>query len=98
MRGDALGNALYGNDTFVFNLDNGHDGILDFGQGANDIAGSNWGTDRIDVTALGIHDFGELTISAFDPTTHESTITFSPGNDVVVHSQVALTSDDFIFA
>jgi serralysin len=88
MRGDALGIAQFGNDTFVFNLDNGHDGIADFGQGV----------DRIDVTALGIHDFSELTISAFDPTTQESTITFSPGNDVVVHSQVALRSDDFIFA
>jgi serralysin len=98
MRGDALGTAQFGNDTFVFNVDNGHDAIVDFGQGAIDVAGPDWGTDRIDVTALGIEDFSELTISAFDPTTHESTITFSPDNDVVVRSEVALTSDDFIFA
>jgi hypothetical protein len=47
---------------------------------------------------LGIHNFSQLTISAFDPTTHESTITFSPNNDVVVHSQSALTSHDFVLA
>jgi Ca2+-binding RTX toxin-like protein len=98
MWGDAqviLGNARGGNDTFVFNFNNGHDKIEDFGQG---VAGSNCGTDHIDVSALGIQDFSELSISAFDPTTHESTITFSSGNDVVVHSQVALTERDFLFA
>lgn len=98
MWGDAqvvLGNAHGGNDTFVFNSNNGQDKIEDFGQG---VAASNLGTDHIDVTALGIHDFGQLNISAFDPITHESTITLSPGNDVVVHSQVALTAHDFILA
>jgi Ca2+-binding RTX toxin-like protein len=96
--GDAqaiLGNARGGNDAFVFNFSNGHDKIEEFGQG---IQGSNWGTDHIDVTALGIHDFSQLSISAFDPTTHESTITFSSGNDVVVQSQIALTQHDFLFA
>ena len=101
MWGDAqvmLGKAHGGNDTFVFNFNNGHDRIEDFGQGKQCVAGSNWGTDHIDVSALGIDDFGQLSISAFDPTTHESTITFSSGNDVVVHSQVALTQHDFLFA
>jgi hypothetical protein len=101
MWGDAqvmLGNAQGGNDTFVFNFNNGHDEIEDFGQGKQCVVGSDWGTDHIDVTALGIHNFSQLGISAFDPTTHESTITFSSGNDVVVHSQVALTSHDFFFA
>jgi Ca2+-binding RTX toxin-like protein len=79
--GDAqviLGKAQGGNDTFVFNYKNGHDKIEDFGQGGQCLAGPHAGTDHIDVTALGIHDFSQLTISAFDPTTHESTITFSP--------------------
>jgi hypothetical protein len=101
MWGDAqaiLGKAQGGNDTFVFNFANGHDKIEDFGQGMALIAGSNWGTDHIDVAALGIHDFSQLAISAFDPTTHDSTITFSLGNEVVVHSQVALSSHDFLFS
>jgi Ca2+-binding RTX toxin-like protein len=99
MWGDAqvmLGNAQGGNDMFVFKPNNGHDKIEDFGQGVQGVVGSNWGTDQIDLTALGIQDFSQLTISAFDPTTHESTITLSPGNDVVVHSQVALTARDFL--
>jgi hypothetical protein len=62
------------------------------------MAGSNLGVDHIDVSALGITTFSQLTISAFDPTTDTSTITFSPGEDVVVHSQVALTAHDFILA
>jgi hypothetical protein len=101
MWGDAqvmFGNAQGGNDTFVFNFNNGHDKIEDFGQGAQCVAGPNLGTDHIDVTGLGIDNFSQLSISAFDPTTHDSTITFSPGNDVVVHSQVALTSHDFLLA
>jgi len=96
MWGDAqamLGSAQGGNDMFVFDSANGHDSIGDFGQG-----GSNLGTDHIDVTALGIHDFSELNISAFDPSAHESTITFSTGNDVIVHSESALTQQDFLFA
>jgi hypothetical protein len=96
MWGDAqamLGNTKGGNDTFKFNFNNGHDKIEDFGQGE-----SNLGTDHINVSVLGIENFSELTISAFDPTTHESTITFSPGNDVVVHSEEALRPQDFIFA
>jgi Ca2+-binding RTX toxin-like protein len=98
MWGDApvvSGNAQGGNDTFVFKPGNGHDTIGDFGQGQ---AGSQWGIDHIDVTALGIHAFSELNISAFDPATHESTITFNPGNDLVVHSQIALNQNDFLFA
>ena len=55
-------------------------------------------SDKIDVSSLGIQGFDQLVVSAFDPSTHESTITFSQGNDVVVHSQVALTPDDFLFA
>jgi hypothetical protein len=101
MWGDAqviLGNAKGGNDTFRFEFNNGDDKIEDFGQGVQDVPGSNWGIDHIDVTALDIHDFGQLNISAFDPITHDSTITFSPGNDVVVHSQAALTAHDFILA
>jgi len=97
MWGDAqtmLGGAQGGNDVFVFNVNNGHDSIGDFGQ--SDL--SQWGHDLIDVSALGIHDFSGLNISAYDPVTQESTITFSPGNDVVVHSQSALTLHDFIFA
>jgi len=50
------------------------------------------------MSALGIYNFSELNISSFDPVTHESVITFSSGNDVVVHSQFALTQYDFIFA
>jgi hypothetical protein len=101
MWGDAQsisGNAKGGNDTFVFNFGNGHDKIEDFGQ-ANECVGSSiLGTDHIDVRALGIEHFSQLHISAFDPTTHDSTITFSSGNDVVVHSQVALTQHDFLLA
>jgi hypothetical protein len=100
MYGDAqvmLDHVHGGNDTFVFNFNNGHDSIEDFGQGVHGVAGSNEGTDHIDVSALGIENFSELNISAFDPVTHVSTITFSPGNDVVVHSQVALTQQDFLF-
>jgi hypothetical protein len=101
MWGDAQimsGNAKGGNDTFVFNFNNGHDMIEDFGQ-ANACHGSSiLGSDHIDVSALGIEHFNQLDISAFDPSTHDSTITFSSGNDVVVHSQVALTSHDFLFA
>ena len=97
MWGDARvisGNAQGGNDTFVFKPSNGHDTIEDFGQGQ---LGSQWGTDHIDVRALGIQTFSELNISEFDPATHESTITFSPGNDLVVHSQIALSENDFLF-
>jgi hypothetical protein len=32
-----------------------------------------------------------------DRTTHESTITFGDGNDVIVRSEHALTTQDFIF-
>jgi hypothetical protein len=56
------------------------------------------GRDHIDVRALGITDISQLTISTFDPATHESTIIFSTNNDVVVHSQAALTAHDFILA
>jgi hypothetical protein len=100
MWGDAqvmLDHAKGGNDTFVFNFGNGQDKIHDFGQGVCR-AGPNWGTDHIDVSALGITDFSQLNISAFDPTTHESTISFSSGNDVVVHSLEALEAQDFLFA
>jgi Ca2+-binding RTX toxin-like protein len=99
MWGDAqflLRFARGGNDTFVFNFNNGHDMIEDFGQGVHGMTGSNWGTDHIDVSAMGITDFHELNISAFDPATHESTITFAPGEDVVVRSQVALSAHDFL--
>jgi Ca2+-binding RTX toxin-like protein len=94
--GDAqmmLGFAQGGNDTFVFDFDNGHDKVEDFGQGL-----SNQGADHIDVSALGIENFSDLSFSPFDSVTHESTVTFSPGNDVVVHSQQALRPQDFIFA
>ncbi|MCK1568455.1 hypothetical protein IVB08_31710 [Bradyrhizobium sp. 173] len=93
MWGDAqvmLGLAKGGNDTFVFNVNNGHDKVADLGQGI-----SNLGTDYIDVAALGIENFSELMISAFDTRAHESTITFSAGNDVLV--QEALRPQDFIF-
>ncbi len=99
MWGDAqvmVDHAKGGNDTFVFKFNNGQDKIGDFGQGACS-AGSNWGTDHIDVSALGIQDFSQLTISAFDPTTHDSRISFDTG-DVVVHSQHLLTEHDFLFA
>jgi hypothetical protein len=92
-----FGNAKGGSDTFVFKVDNGHDKIEDFGQAVGGPR-SNWGTDHIDVVAVGITNFSELKISAFDPTTHESTITFSAGNEVVVHSEEALRPEDFIFA
>ncbi|MGY4289702.1 hypothetical protein ACVWXO_008968 [Bradyrhizobium sp. LM2.7] len=94
--GDAqvmLGLASGGNDTFAFNFDNGHDKVEDFGQGL-----SNLGTDHIDVSALGIENFSDLSISSFEFATHESTITFGPDNDVVVHSEQALRPEDFIFA
>jgi len=101
MFGDAktiLEQGCGGNDSFVFSSNNGHDRIEDFGQGVHGVTGLNWGTDHIDVSALGIHDFSELIISAFDPVTHESTITFGTGNDVVVHSQIALMQQNFVFA
>jgi Ca2+-binding RTX toxin-like protein len=100
MWGDAqvmLSYAKGGNDTFVFKADSGFDVIEDFGQGIRG-AGPSLGIDHIDVSALGITDFSQLNVSAFDPTTHESTITFSAGNEVVVHSQIALTERDFLFA
>lgn len=71
--GDAqmmLGFAQGGNDTFVFDFDNGHDKVEDFGQGL-----SNQGADHIDVSALGIENFSDLSFSPFDPVTHESTVT-----------------------
>ena len=86
MWGDAQnlnGHARGGADTFVFNALNGHDVIEDFGQGLRKQAE---GTDHIDVSALGITDFVGLTISVYDANTQTSTITFSVGNDVVVHS------------
>ena len=95
MWGDAqtlLGDAQGGNDTFVFGPNNGHDAIEDFGQG---LKGTNWGTDHIDVSGLGIQNFSQLDISAFDSTSHTSTITFSAGDDVTVHSLVALSAQDF---
>jgi hypothetical protein len=101
MWGDAqvmTGNAKGGNDVFVFNFNNGHDKIEDFGQAGECGGSSILGSDHIDVRDLGIDNFSQLHISAFDPTTHDSTITFSPGNDVVVHSHIALTSHDFLFA
>ena len=100
MWGDAqvmFGNARGANDTFVFNFNNGNDKIEDFGQGVRG-TGPNLGIDHIDVSALGIENFSQLNISAFDPTTYESTITFSTGNEVVVHSQMVLTERDFLFA
>ena len=101
MWGDAqtmTGNARGGNDTFVFNFNNGHDAIEDFGQGVRSQPGANWGIDHIDVSALGIHEFDQLSISTFDPVSHQSLISFSSGNDVVVHSQIALSAHDFLFA
>jgi hypothetical protein len=98
MWGDAQnmnGHARGGSDTFVFNALNGHDVIEDFGQGLSKQA---TGTDHIDVSALGITDFALLTISSYDANSNTSTITFSVGNDVVVHSETALTAHDFIFA
>ena len=91
-------NAQGGNDNFVFAPSNGHNVIQDFGQGISKIPGSNLGTDHIGVIALGITSFSQLNISAFDPITHTSTISFSADNDVVVHSQVALTQHDFFLA
>jgi Ca2+-binding RTX toxin-like protein len=99
MWGDAqqvLGNAQGGNDVFAFGPNNGHDMIEDFGQGAS--GGQNLGVDHIDVSALGVHDFNGLTVSSFSPATHESTISFGADNDLIVRSQVALTSHNFIFA
>jgi hypothetical protein len=96
MWGDAqllLDKAKGGNDVFVFAANSGHDKIEDFGQ----TVGSQLGQDHIDVSGLGISSFSDLAISNFDPNTHESTITFSTGNDVVVHSTHALTAQDFIF-
>jgi hypothetical protein len=98
MWGDAqtlLGHAQGGNDTFVFGPNNGQDAIEDFGQG---LKGTNWGTDHIDVSGLGIQNFSQLDISAFDSTSRTSTITFSAGDDVTVHSLVALSAQDFKFA
>ena len=88
-----LGNAHGGNDTFVFKVSNGHDKIEDFGQNV----GSQTGRDHIDVSGLGIANMSEMVMSAYDVHSHETTITFSPGNDVVVHSAHALTAQDFIF-
>jgi len=91
-----LGNAQGGNDVFAFGPNNGHDKIEDFGQGAS--GGQNLGVDHIDVSAMGIHDFNGLTVSSFNPATHESTISFGADNDLIVRSQVALTPHNFIFA
>jgi hypothetical protein len=100
MWGDAqvmLGHAVGGNDTFIFKLNNGSDRIEDFGQGDHG-ANQRWGTDHIDVSALGITDFSQLDfMSAFDPTTHESSIAFDTG-DLIVRSQHALSAQDFLFA
>jgi len=98
MWGDAgflLDFAKGGNDMFIFRANSGHDEIFDFGQG---LSGQNLGTDHIDVTSVGIHNFVELNISAYDPITQTSTVTFSPGSDVIVHSAQALTAHDFLFA
>ena len=101
MWGDAQimdGDARGGNDVFRFDVHSGFDRVGDFGQGLGAIAGSNWGTDRLDVRALGIHAFSELDISAYDFITHESTILLNSEDHVVVRSQVALRASDFIFA
>jgi hypothetical protein len=91
-----LDRAKGGNDTFVFDFNNGYDRIEDFGQGKSAF-GSQWGADRIEVSALGARSIADLNISTFNAASHQSTITFGAGNEVVVVSQAALSSDDFIF-
>ena len=62
MRGDAIGNARYGNDTFVFNLDSGHDVIEDFGQGARGAAVSTELMLRLSASTISANSPSRLSI------------------------------------
>ena len=88
--------TLIGNDPTNSLFGDAGLNLLDKAHGGDDISRETY--EYSDVSALGITDFSQLNVSAFDPTTHESTITFSAGNEVVVHSQIALTERDFLFA
>ena len=87
MFGDAEGFSNAGSrgaDRFVFAADSGHDVIGDF----------EVGKDKIDVSALGLHDLGDLTIT---PGT-DTAVQFSSGNDVILAGVAGVAAGDFIFA
>jgi hypothetical protein len=91
-----LGRAKGATTHSSLDFNNGYDRIEDFGQSKSGF-GSQWGADTIDVSALGATSTGDLRISTFNAATHQSTITFGAGNEVVVVSQAALSSNGFIF-
>jgi Ca2+-binding RTX toxin-like protein len=78
-----------GADTFVFKPDSGHDTVWDFRQSDHD---------KIDVSAYGFHNIGDLGISDNGANT---TIDLGAGNSVVLigiaHASL-LSAHDFIFA
>ncbi|MBS7541054.1 calcium-binding protein [Ancylobacter lacus] len=85
-----------GNDRFVFTPGSGHDTIEDFGQQP----GGPQGRDTIDLSAYGIHAFGDLDISGNG--TAAPVIDLNGGNNITVKafdgSALTLTAADFTFA
>ena len=73
-----------GADRFVFAADSGHDTIGDFGRGQ----------DKIDVSALGFNDVGDMTITPGSDTV----VQFSAGNNVTLSGVATIDAADFIFA
>lgn len=87
MFGDAEGFSGAGSrgaDRFVFAADGGHDVIGDF----------EAGKDKLDVSALGVHDLSGLTIT---PGT-DTVVQFSSGNSVTLAGVASVAAGDFIFA
>ena len=73
-----------GADRFVFAADSGDDTIGDFVRGQ----------DKIDVSALGFDDVGDMTITPGGNTV----VLFSAGNDVTLSGVATVDAADFIFA
>ncbi len=93
---NGTGSFTGGNDTFVFQPGSGHDTIYDFGNGTD----TRTGTDKIDVSAYGIHSLAGLTIT--NNGSSAVTVAFDSGNNVVVktydNTALTLTASDFKFA
>ncbi len=82
----ALSSILFGNDTFVFKIDNGGDVISDFG----------YGKDKIEISGIaGIDDFSDLVINQIDGS---SVIQLSEDDSVTVMGVLNLTAENFIFS
>ncbi len=83
---NAFSSILFGNDTFVFKIDNGGDVISDFG----------YGKDKIEISGIaGIDDFSDLVINQIDGS---SVIQLSEDDSVTVMGVLNLTAENFIFS